>query len=52
MQRMRRELGQSLGRDATDEEIAKELDLTVERLHELVDHGLRAEWWMQAHTCR
>jgi len=39
MQRMRRELGQSLGRDATDEEIAKELDITVERLRELVDHA-------------
>jgi RNA polymerase sigma factor RpoD-like protein len=39
MQRMRRELGQNLGRDATDEEIAKELDITVERLHELIDHA-------------
>ncbi len=39
MQRMRRELGQSLSRDATDEELASELDITVERLHELVDHA-------------
>jgi len=39
MQRMRRELGQSLGRDATDEEIAAELDIDVDRLHELVDHA-------------
>ncbi|HJQ01563.1 MAG TPA: RNA polymerase sigma factor SigB [Jatrophihabitans sp.] len=39
MQRMRRELGQSLSRDATDQELAVELDITVERLHELVDHA-------------
>ena len=39
MQRMRRELGQTLSRDATDEELAKELDISVERLHELVDHA-------------
>ncbi len=39
MQRMRRELGQNLGRDATDAELAGELDITVERLHELVDHA-------------
>ena len=39
MQRMRRELGQSLSRDATDQELAIELDITVERLHELVDHA-------------
>jgi len=39
MQRMRRELGQGLGRDATDEELAHELDIDVERLHELVDHA-------------
>jgi RNA polymerase sigma factor RpoD-like protein len=39
MQRMRRELGQSLSRDATDEELAKELDITVDRLHELIDHA-------------
>jgi RNA polymerase nonessential primary-like sigma factor len=39
MQRMRRELGQSLSRDATDQELATELDITVERLHELVDHA-------------
>jgi RNA polymerase sigma factor RpoD-like protein len=39
MQRMRRELGQSLGRDATDDELAHELDVTVDRLHELLDHA-------------
>ena len=39
MQRMRRELGQSLSRDATDEELAHELDITVDRLRELVDHA-------------
>ncbi|MCW2541727.1 MAG: polymerase subunit sigma [Frankiales bacterium] len=39
MQRMRRELGQTLGRDATDEELAKELDIEVDRLAELVDHA-------------
>jgi RNA polymerase nonessential primary-like sigma factor len=39
MQRMRRELGQSLSRDATDQELATELDISVERLHELVDHA-------------
>ncbi len=39
MQRMRRELSQSLSRDATDQELATELDITVERLHELVDHA-------------
>jgi RNA polymerase sigma factor RpoD-like protein len=39
MQRMRRELGQSLGRDATEEELAGELDITVDRLHELIDHA-------------
>ncbi|HEY2043799.1 MAG TPA: RNA polymerase sigma factor SigB [Jatrophihabitans sp.] len=39
MQRMRRELGQSLGRDATDEELAHELDIEVDRLHELIDHA-------------
>ena len=39
MQRMRRELGQNLGRDATDAELASELDISVERLHELVDHA-------------
>jgi RNA polymerase sigma factor RpoD-like protein len=39
MQRMRRELGQGLGRDATDEELSHELDITVDRLHELVDHA-------------
>jgi RNA polymerase sigma factor RpoD-like protein len=39
MQRMRRELGQNLGRDATDAELASELDISVERLHELIDHA-------------
>jgi RNA polymerase sigma factor RpoD-like protein len=39
MQRMRRELGQALGRDATDEELAHELDIEVDRLHELFDHA-------------
>jgi RNA polymerase nonessential primary-like sigma factor len=39
MQRMRRELSQSLGRDATDEELAHELDIDVDRLHELIDHA-------------
>ncbi|MEO7261535.1 MAG: RNA polymerase sigma factor SigB [Jatrophihabitantaceae bacterium] len=39
MQRMRRELGQNLGRDATDAELSSELDITVERLHELIDHA-------------
>jgi RNA polymerase sigma factor (sigma-70 family) len=39
MQRMRRELGQSLGRDATDAELAVELDIDVDRLAELVDHA-------------
>jgi RNA polymerase sigma factor (sigma-70 family) len=39
MQRMRRELGQSLGRDATDAELALELDIDVDRLAELVDHA-------------
>jgi RNA polymerase sigma factor RpoD-like protein len=39
MQRMRRELGQTLGRDATDEELAAELDIEVDRLAELVDHA-------------
>ncbi len=39
MQRMRRELGQTLGRDATDDELAHELDIDVDRLHELLDHA-------------
>jgi RNA polymerase sigma factor (sigma-70 family) len=37
LQRMRRELNQTLGRDVTDAELAHELDLTVERVRELVD---------------
>ncbi len=37
LQRIRRELNQSLGRDATNAEIAKELDLTEERVLELID---------------
>jgi RNA polymerase sigma factor RpoD-like protein len=39
VQRMRRELGQSLGRDATDAEVAAELDIAVERLAQLMDHA-------------
>jgi len=39
MQRMRRELSQELGRDATEEEIAHELDIDVDRLRELADHA-------------
>jgi RNA polymerase sigma factor (sigma-70 family) len=37
LQRMRRELNQTLGRDVTDAELAHELDLTEERIRELVD---------------
>jgi RNA polymerase sigma factor RpoD-like protein len=39
MQRMRRELGQTLGRDASDAELAHELDIDVDRLRDLVDHA-------------
>jgi RNA polymerase sigma factor RpoD-like protein len=39
MQRMRRELGQSLGRDATDTELAAELDIPVDRLAQLMDYA-------------
>ncbi|HUR13271.1 MAG TPA: RNA polymerase sigma factor RpoD [Mycobacteriales bacterium] len=37
--RARRELLATLGRDATDEELARELDLTVEKLREIVSYG-------------
>jgi len=37
MQRVRRELNQTLGREATHAEIGHELDLTEERIRELID---------------
>jgi len=37
LQRIRRELNQSLGREATNAELAKELDLSEERILELID---------------
>ncbi len=37
MQRVRRELSQSLGREANHAELASELDLTEERIRELID---------------
>jgi RNA polymerase nonessential primary-like sigma factor len=37
MQRIRRELNQTLGRDATDAELGAELDITEERVRELLD---------------
>ena len=37
MQRMRRELSQTLGREATHAEIGHELDITEERVRELID---------------
>lgn len=37
MQRIRRELNQGLGREATDAELAQELDITEERIRELLD---------------
>jgi RNA polymerase sigma factor (sigma-70 family) len=37
MQRVRREMNQSLGREATHAELAHELDLTEERIRELID---------------
>jgi RNA polymerase nonessential primary-like sigma factor len=37
LQRIRRELNQSLGREATNAELAHELDLTEERILELID---------------
>jgi len=37
LQRMRRELNQSLGRDATDAELGAELDVTEERVRELIE---------------
>jgi RNA polymerase sigma factor (sigma-70 family) len=39
LQRMRREMNQQLGRDATHAELAAELDITVERVRELLDHS-------------
>jgi RNA polymerase sigma factor (sigma-70 family) len=39
LQRMRREMNQQLGRDATHAELATELDITVERVRELLDHS-------------
>ena len=37
MQRIRRELNQNLGREATDAELGAELDITEERVRELLD---------------
>ncbi len=37
LQRIRREMNQALGREATDGELAHELDLTEERVRELID---------------
>jgi len=37
MQRIRRELNQTLGREATDAELGSELDITEERVRELLD---------------
>jgi RNA polymerase sigma factor (sigma-70 family) len=37
LQRLRREMNQSLGREATDAELAVELDVPVERIRELID---------------
>jgi len=37
MQRMRRELNQQLGRDATDAELAAELGITEDRIRDLID---------------
>jgi RNA polymerase nonessential primary-like sigma factor len=39
MQRIRREMLQELGREVTEEELAHELDITVERLRELKDNA-------------
>jgi RNA polymerase sigma factor (sigma-70 family) len=39
LQRMRREMNQQLGRDATHAELAAELDISVERVRELLDHS-------------
>ena len=39
MQRLRREMHQLLGREATDEELAHELDITPIRVRELQDHA-------------
>jgi RNA polymerase sigma factor (sigma-70 family) len=37
LQRLRREMNQSLGREATDSELAHELDVTEDRIRELID---------------
>ena len=37
LQRIRRELNQALGREATDAELGAELDITEERIRELMD---------------
>jgi RNA polymerase nonessential primary-like sigma factor len=37
LQRLRREMNQSLGREATDAELAGELDVSEERIRELID---------------
>jgi RNA polymerase sigma factor (sigma-70 family) len=37
LQRLRRELNQELGRDVTDAELADALDITVDRVRELID---------------
>ena len=39
MQRIRREMLQELGREVTEEELAHELDITVDRLRELKDNA-------------
>ncbi len=39
MQRLRREMHQQLGREASDAELAHELDVTEERIRELIDHA-------------
>jgi RNA polymerase sigma factor RpoD-like protein len=39
LQRLRREMHQQLGREATDEELAADLDVTPERVRELTNHA-------------
>lgn len=39
LQRLRREMHQQLGREATDEELGAELDVTPERIRELTNHA-------------
>jgi RNA polymerase sigma factor (sigma-70 family) len=39
MQRLRREMHQALGREASDAELAHELDVTEARIRELIDHA-------------